>query len=313
MFAIFGVTLPYFALIGCGYAARWRGVMVEGSAKALNAFVLYFALPALMVRTIAAIPFEDVFNPGFFAAWGSVSVLMFVGTLIVSGLVMRQGGAAATVHAAATTHGNVGYLGITLVVSLAGEAAAAPVAMAIIFDMLFVVTLTIALLSRLSPGAGAEVPSLLATARSAILNPFVLAIGAGLLLSLSGAEIPKPVDDFMRILGMAAVPAALFAIGVTLYGQPMRAAASELGWICAAKLLIHPLVMIFVATTDVFGLTREEIVIAVLLASLPVANNVFILALRYETRPNRMSGAILFSTGAALATFNLWAWLLLSG
>lgn len=313
MFEIVGVTLPYFALIACGYVARWRGVMVEGSAKALNAFVLYFALPALLIRTISAIPFEEVFRPGFFAAWGAVSVLMFAGTFLVSALIARQGSAAASIHAAATTHGNVGYLGITLVVSLAGEAAAAPVAMAIIFDMLVVVTLTIALLSRLAPGAGTATPSLLATARSAILNPFVLAIGAGLILSLSGIAPPKPVDDFMRILGMAAVPAALFAIGVTLYAQPMRTAATELGWICAAKLLLHPLAMIFVATTDIFGLTREEIAIAVLLASLPVANNVFILAMRYETRPNRISGAILFSTAAALATFNLWAWLLLSG
>ena len=88
------------------------------------------------------------------------------------------------------------------------------------------------------------------------------------------------------------VPAALFAIGVTLYAQPMRAAAGELGGICLIKLLLHPLAVLFIATSDVFGLSREEIVAAVLLSSLPVANNVFLIATRYETRPNRVSGAI---------------------
>ena len=310
MLEIVGVTLPYFALILCGYVARWRGVMVEGSAKALNAFVLYFALPALLIRTIAGIPIEEVFRPGFFAAWGVVSALMFVGVFLAAALLFRQGLAGASILSAATAHGNVGYLGITLVVSLAGQTAAAPVAMAIIFDMLVVVPVTIALLDRY--GEGGTAAGIGATLRAAVLNPFVLAISTGLLVSLSGVAAPGPVDDFLRILGMAAVPAALFAIGVTLYAQPMRAAAAELGGICVAKLFIHPFVMIFVATSDVFQLTREETVAAVLLASLPVANNVFILATRYETRPNRISGAILFSTGAALLTFNLWAWLLLS-
>ena len=111
---------------------------------------------------------------------------------------------------------------------------------------------------------------------------------------------------------MAAVPAALFAIGVTLYAQPMRTAAGELSAICLVKLIVHPLAVVFIATSDIFGLTRDEVAIAVLLSALPVANNVFLIATRYETRPNRISGAILFSTSLALITFNLWAWLLLT-
>ncbi|MEL6794899.1 MAG: AEC family transporter, partial [Pseudomonadota bacterium] len=142
--------------------------------------------------------------------------------------------------------------------------------------------------------------------------PFVLSIAAGLGLSVSGAALPGPVDDFLRILGMAAVPAALFAIGVTLYAQPMRAAVGELSAICLVKLALHPLVVLAVGTSGVFELSRDEIAIAVLLSALPVANNVFLVATRYDARPNRISGAILFSTSLALITFNLWAWFLLA-
>ena len=309
MLEIVSVTLPYFALILCGYVARGTGVMVEGSAKALNGFVLYFALPAMMIRAIGAIPFQEVLNVQFAVAWASISLALFVVVLAISMVVFREGGAAATVRAAASAHGNIGYLGLTLVIGLMGEVAAGPVAMAIIFDMMILIPISIALLEffRNEDGGG-----LAKTLRAAVLNPFVISIAAGLALSVSGASLPRPADDFLRILGMAAVPAALFAIGVTLYAQPMRAAAGELTAICFVKLLIHPLVVVFVATADFFDLTREEVAIAVLLSALPVANNVFLVATRYETRPNRISGAILFSTSLALITFNLWAWVLLT-
>lgn len=313
MLQIISVTLPYFALILCGYVARGAGVMIEGSAKALNGFVLYFALPAMMIRAIGAIPFEDVFRPGFIAAWASISLILFVGVLIGAMLVFRQSGAAATVQAAASAHGNIGYLGITLVIGLMGDAAAGPVAMAIVFDMMILIPISIALLEYFGSGGKAEGGGgLIKTAKAAVLNPFVLSIAVGLVISVTGIALPGPIDDFLRILGMAAVPAALFAIGVTLYAQPMRAAAGELGAICLVKLLLHPFLVIFVATSDIFGLTRDEVAIAVLLSSLPVANNVFLIATRYDAHPNRISGAILFSTGLALITFNLWAWLLLT-
>ncbi|MGM0586554.1 MAG: AEC family transporter, partial [Pseudomonadota bacterium] len=135
MLEIFAVTLPYFALIACGYLARGTGVMGEGSPRVLNDFVLFFALPALMIRTIGNIPLEEVLRPGFIAVWAIVSVALFAGSWLVSGGLFRQGGRVATIHAAAAAHGNVGYLGISLVISLMGEGAAAPVAMAIIFDM----------------------------------------------------------------------------------------------------------------------------------------------------------------------------------
>ena len=310
MLQILGVTAPYFALILCGYAASWRGLMPENSAKAINAFVLNFALPALIIRTIGDVPLEEALKPGFLAAWATVSVLIFGGVFLAAALLFRQPGASATIQSAASAHGNVGYLGITLVVVLMGEAAVAPVAMAMMFDMVIVVPAVIALME--SFGAGGSGGGVGKIIRATVFNPFVLAIVGGLGLSVSGVTLPGPADDFLRILGMAAVPAALFAIGVTLYGQPMRAAAGELAGVCAVKLLIHPFVMVFVATSDIFGLTRDEIAAAVMLAALPVANNVFILATRYETRPNRISGAILFSTAMALISFNLWAWLLLT-
>lgn len=307
MLDIVAVTLPYFALISCGWIARWRAVLGPEAPKILNAFVLFFALPALLIRAVANLPLGEVLRPGFLAAWGVVSVALYTGTWLVSRFLFRQPGRGATVHAAAVAHGNVGYLGISLVVSLLGPEAAAPVAMAIIFDMLVVMPATIALAEIHSPrgGGGADARRIV---RAAAANPFVLAIGAGLLLSASGITLPLVADDFMKLLGQAAVPAALFAIGATLYGQPMRAAVGEIGALSFGKLVIHPLLLLLVATRPEFGLGPEAIVAAVLLAALPVANNVFVVATRYDERPGRISGTIFASTCLAIASFNAWAW-----
>lgn len=108
------------------------------------------------------------------------------------------------------------------------------------------------------------------------------------------------------MLGAAAVPTALFAIGVTLYGQPLSGSAGELGLLSLLKLVVHPL-LIFLLMHHVLALEASLVEAGVLLAALPVASNVFILATRYEVRPGMVSGAILVSTTAALISFNLWA------
>lgn len=306
MLAILGVTLPFFALILCGYVARGKGIMKEGSQRALNDFVLFFALPALMVRTIGAIPIAEILNPAFLATWTTVSAGMFATVALTAGLLLRQPGKTAVIQAFACAHGNVGYMGITLVIGVLGPAAAAPVSMAIVIDMLLLIPVVIALTEYLARRDGSPLRALATAGRAAIANPLVIPIIFGLALAWADVTLPKVVDDFLRVLGMAAVPAALFAIGVTLHGQPMRGAVTELALLCLMKLIVHPIAVALVATRA-FGLEGELLVAAVLLAALPVANNVFVLATRYESRPGLISGAILVSTSLALVTFNLWA------
>ena len=50
MQAILAVTVPFFALVLCGWLAAQRGVLPDSAIPGLNAFVLYFALPCLLFR-----------------------------------------------------------------------------------------------------------------------------------------------------------------------------------------------------------------------------------------------------------------------
>lgn len=305
----FAATLPFFALILCGYVASWLGVMGEGSAKVINNFVLYFALPAMLVRTLAGLPIATLLNPDFLIAWGAVSMLLFAFTAIVAARLVGQEGPQAVIQAAAATHGNVGYLGIGLVVSLLGEGVIAAVSMAIMLDLVLIIPATIALLEFFGNRARPPLAGFTSILRALVFNPFILAIAAGLILSLADIGFAKGIDDFLRILGMAAVPTALFAIGVSLYGQPMRTAWIEITFLCVLKLIVHPLA-IFIVTALILDLPHDLVTAATLLAALPIANNVFIIATRFDVRPRLISSAILASTAAALVTLNLWAFAL---
>ena len=119
----FGATLPFFALIFCGYIARWWGVMAPGSSSALNNFVLYFALPALFIRTIAGIPFDNFLNKDFVQVWAISGLIVYGGVVSLCLGVMHMNPQHAFIQALASAHGNIGYLGITLVVVLLGETA----------------------------------------------------------------------------------------------------------------------------------------------------------------------------------------------
>ena len=139
-----------------------------------------------------------------------------------------------------------------------------------------------------------------------VANPFIVAIFLGFLLSFGGIGIAQVADDFLRILGSAAIPTALFAIGATLYGQPIGSAWIEIGVVFTIKLIVHP-AAVFVFTTQVFDLPTDLVAVATLSAALPMANNLFVIATRYKVRPPVASAAILISTIAAIGTFNVWA------
>ncbi|HKK37236.1 MAG TPA: AEC family transporter [Paracoccaceae bacterium] len=307
--SVLAVTLPFFALILCGWTARAAGVIDAAAPRALNAFVLYFALPALLIRTLAGLPLEALAVPGFLAAWVLVSLAMFA-LVAVAARALRQSPKAAIMQAAAAVHGNVGYLGVSLVLAVLGPSATAAVSMAVVLDFLVIVPLVIALTELVGRRDAAPLAALAAAGRSAVANPFVISILAGLALAALGLPPTGMLDEVLRILGQAAVPAALFAIGATLHGQPLRAAGPELAAIALLKLVVHPILIVLVMA-DLFDVPQALIGPAALLAALPVANNVFVLATRYEARPGVVSASILATTAMALVTFNLWAGLVI--
>jgi predicted permease len=138
-------------------------------------------------------------------------------------------------------------------------------------------------------------------------NPLVWAILAGGAFSAAEISLPRALEQITRLLGEAAVPVALFTIGVSLYRPGTRVERTEVFVIAGAKLLVHPYVALLVATY-LFGLEPLEIRTIGLAAALPVAGTAFLFAERAGANGERIAAAILVSTALAFLSFSALSW-----
>ncbi|SDE58530.1 AEC family transporter [Rhodobacter capsulatus] len=293
MIEIFLKTLPFFALIGLGWAAgRLRFFPPEATAW-LTKFVFYFALSAMLFRFTATLPIADLFDPAFFAAYLTASTAVWALGFAVAKLRARLlAEAAMEAHTAMT--GNTGFLGVPMLVVLLGPKAAGPVLMVLAADMIVFSTLITLIVTYARHGRVALAPLALGLAK----NPMIVSMLAGLAWALVHLPMPGPLEEFMTILGGAATPGALFAIGASLAGRSAERLGPAL-WLSAAKLVLHPLA-VAIAAFLIFPVEPFAAGVMVAAAALPVAGNVYILAAHFGVAPQRVSTAILISTAVSI-------------
>jgi predicted permease len=309
MIAILNITAPFFALVLCGYlAARYR-MLPENAVPALNAFVLYFALPCMLFRFASGTPFRDIVNVPVFLAYmvtGLAGLGFFAGAMrFVVGESVRDSAFAAL----AASWSNWGYMGIPLIPALLGQAALAPLIVAGMADMLVVISAALALASLGNQSRGGVRAALTGALIHVARNPLAWAVIAGGMFSAFALRLPTPMDQFARLLGEAAGPVALFTIGVSLYRPDAPAWGAGVLLIAAAKLVLHPF-LVGVAVIFVFRLTQLEAHTLVLAAALPVGSTVFLFAERQGANAERIAAAILVSTALAFVTFSTLCWAL---
>ena len=159
------------------------------------------------------------------------------------------------------------------------------------------------------PRTGRVSPAVLRTVGLGLLrNPMIVAITAGLAWSALDLPFPGPMESFLALLGGAATPGALFAIGASLAGKSAEG-VSVAGYLATFKLVVHPAAVAFAALV-LFPVEPFPSMVMIAAAALPVAGNVYILAQHYGVAPARVSASILISTVASIVTVPLVvAWL----
>jgi hypothetical protein len=302
------LCLPIFGVVGLGWIAVETRLATPGVLDALGAFSFRFALPALVFRMISAQPLDRSFNLFFFGGYLASGSLIFALVFGVSRILGERGAATAGAYATTTTVSNLGFLGPPLALAFFGERGAGPVAMAILAEVMVLLSLGGAIMWA-SRGSGAGTASFLL--RGTAFNPVIAAIVLGAAFAGTGFPIPPPVDRFFAFLGASAGPTALFAVGGALAVQRIdRKTAIVATGIAAAKLIAYPL-LVWCLLAQVLRLESFWVKVAVLLASLPSAGSNYVLAQRYAADEDQVSAAIVLSTVASVLTVPLAAWLML--
>ena len=313
MFDILLVTFPFFALVLCGFVAAHRRWLPLEAIGGLNAYVRYFALPCMLYRFGAGMPVARLFDPAVVAVWLPCALVMVAVTVRAS-LSARIGWNDAAFGALVAAFPNTGFMGVPLLVALLGPRAAGPTIATILVDMVITTSLCIAL-SRLD---GAGQGGAAAAARKALtgvaMNPMPWAILLGGLSSALDLEPVKPLATTIALLGDSASPVALFTIGAVLARSRRVAAQTHATTplrdevpVALAKLVVHPLLVWAVASAGVaLGLPLDPLALTVLVlvAALPSASNVSMLAERFAADTGRIARIILLTTAAAFLTFS---------
>ena len=301
MLDIFLQTLPFFMIIALGYVSgRTQFFSAEATAY-LTKFVFYFALSAMLFRFSSNLSLDAILDWQFvFAYLTGTSVIYILATLVA--LRRKRPMTEAAVEAQCAVIGNVGFLGIPMLVLLLGEPAIGPIMLVLAVDLIVFGSLIVILITGSRDGRMSPV-ILLTVLKGLIKNPMIVSISLGLLVSATGTNLPVPVNDFMILLGAAATPGALFAIGASLANKSAERVAVA-GWLTFCKLFLHP-AAVAVAALLVFTVDPYAAGVMIAAASLPVAGNVFMLAQHYGVAPARVSASILLSTAASVVTVSL--------
>lgn len=301
MLAIFLKTLPFFAIIGLGYWAGRTRFFTQEATVYLTKFVFFFALSAMLFRFSANLSLGEVIDWQVIFAY--LAGTLFVYALATASALWRgQGMAHAAVEAQSASIGNVGFLGIPMMILLFGEGALKPNMLVLCVDLIVFSSLIVILLNAARDGRMSL--RIFGTIGMGLLkNPMIVAICSGLTWSALKLPIPDPMQSFLTLLGGAATPGALFAIGASLASKSAER-LSVASWISFCKLAVHP-AAVAVFALYVFDVSGFDAAVIIVASALPVAGNVFMLAQHYGVAPQRVSAAILVSTAVSIVTVSL--------
>jgi malonate transporter len=296
------LILPVFAVILTGWVVGYSGYLSRALSDALIHFAYNIAMPALLIVTIAQEPGHSLINGRFLVAFGGGSLLCFFLVFGIMSIRSLRTLASRTMHGMAASMTNTGFVALPVLQAIYGQHAVLPAAIATVFVAVVMFPLAVILL-EVGRREGART-SPVVTVKHIVLNPMVISTLIGMLLSISGLRMPGPVTVYLRIFADGLTPCALFAIGLGLSIEGLRAKLGRASLLSAVKLVIMPLIVYGLSVA--LGLDPLYTIAAVICAAVPTAKTVFILAGEYHCEEMMVASTVSLTTLASVVSLVGW-------
>jgi malonate transporter and related proteins len=302
------LILPVFAVIVTGWIVGYAGYLSRTLSEALIHFAYNIAMPALLIVTIAQEPSHSLLAWRFLAAFGGGSLLCFA---LVFGIMIVVGSrslASRTMFGMAASMTNTGFVALPVLQAIYGPRAVLPAAIATVFVAVIMFPIAVVMLELDQRDGHGAAKSPWVTAKHVVLNPLVVSTLIGMLLSILGLRMPGPVAAYLGIFADALTPCALFAIGLGLSMDGLRANIGQASRLSAVTLVIMPLI--------VYGLSLPlhldplYAIAAVICAAVPTAKTVYILAGEHHCEEMMVASTISLTTLASVVSLPAWLYAL---
>lgn len=311
MLAVLSITGVIFLVIAVGYGAVRFRVCAEADMRVLGKYVVNFALPALIFRAMAGRDIGAILDVGALGAYGFASVSMFIAGYAWSRRLAGLERAAATFQGMGMSCSNSGYFGYPIVLMAIPPIAATTLALCMVVENLVMIPLVLVMAERAAGGADKGWALARPIAGRLVRNPIVLALVAGLTVSLAGVEVPTVIAEAINLFAASSAAVSLLVIGGTLSGLRLRTFDARWLPVIAGKLLVHPLLAwlgLTAAAALGFAVADPRLGPAVILfAAMPPMSIYPILAQRYGQQ-DAASLVMLAMTALSFFTISGFLW-----
>ena len=311
MLSVLAISGPIFFIVLLGFVAAKAKLVRPAEARALGAFVINFALPALLFKALAQRPAAALLDSTLIGHYGGGSVLVF--TLITLIMVRRYRPQKAATIAVGTSLSNSAFMGFPIAEELFGSDAAGMLAVYVFVENLILVPLLLVIAELDSKREGHWSKLIYHITSRLLRNPLILAMTGGVIFSSFHIPLAGAAARTVNLLSEASAPTALFYIGCSLAGLRLKGLSSDIGIITFSKLILHPATVLM--TFVLFPVQdADTIKAATLNAAMPMATIYPLLGQRYGQEG--IASAILvittvtsfFSISGLLWTFTSGLW-----
>ncbi len=302
------LILPVFAVILTGGIVGATGYLPRALSEALIRFAYNIAMPALLIVTIAQEPGHSLINWRFLVAFGAGSLLCFIFVFGIMSIRGSRSVASRTMYGMTASMTNTGFVALPVLQAIYGQRAVLPAAIATVFVAVVMFPLAVILLEvRQRDDRGSRTTPMM-TVRHIVLNPMVISTVIGMLLAALDLRLPGPVKAYLDILADALTPCAVFAIGLGLSIDGLRANLGRASLLSAVKLVAMPLVVY--GLSMLLGLDPLYTIAAVICAAVPTAKTVYILAGEYHCEETMVASTVSMTTLASVVSLVVWLYAL---
>jgi malonate transporter and related proteins len=304
MLTVLSIVTPVFALMGCGFLAARFKALPDGAGQTLAQFAFKIAMPALLFRAMLGTAEMQASPWRLLAAYFLATACVWIVASLAAAFILGKPKEDHAALAMGSTFGNTVMLGLPIAITAFGPDATAPLALLIAVEtplLWIVATLHMEAARR---GRNISLDALGGVVRDLAANTIVMSLVFGLAGRALGLTLPAMPDKILALLGQAAVPVALFALGMALSAFKPAGEGRTLTLLTVLKLGLYP-ALAYVFSRHLFDLPPLWVALTVLMAAMPVGANAFLFASRYDRSAATVSAAIAVSTILAVATVSL--------
>lgn len=292
-------TLPLFILILLGFLAvklgRWQKTVTDSLTK----FTFYIAFPIMLFQIMSHFSEQSEIDIKLLLVFFGGSFIVFAIGCLIASKIFKLNGSQSTLFAMGGIYTNTVFVGIPIIKMLLGDQAIPIVAIIVIFNALILWTLATVSIEFVQMGKLSG-RSFIKALKNVSKNPIIIGIFTGIVVNYIGLPIPNFINQSTKMVSDMTAPLSLIVLGMGLAEYKIRDQFLITGSICILKLAILPIVTYIVG--KLLGLPTLELQVVVLLSSVSIAINCYMMARQFEVLQGPIASSLLISTALSSVT-----------